>query len=106
MSERTWWEAKGKGAYLRVRWTLKIGTSDYSGKVNGNVNYRKPRNHGSRLIHLRACSQKAMHLGYSLYFAIADRPHGCRGKDRTYPTGEVHHREVREILKARPDRTS
>jgi len=43
MSERTWWEAKGKGAYLRVRWTLKNGTSDYSGKVNGNVNYRKPR---------------------------------------------------------------
>ena len=24
---------------------LTIGTSDYSGKVNGNVNYRKPRNH-------------------------------------------------------------
>ena len=23
--------------------TQKTGTSDYSGKVNGNVNYRKPR---------------------------------------------------------------
>ncbi len=45
MSERMWWEAKGHGAYLRERWTLKTGTSDYSGKVNGNVNYRKPRNH-------------------------------------------------------------
>ncbi len=43
MTERTWWEAKGQDAYLRVRWTLKTGTSDYSGKVNGNVNYRKPR---------------------------------------------------------------
>ena len=26
-----WWEADGKGAYLRVRWTLEIGTSDYDG---------------------------------------------------------------------------
>ena len=36
--ERVRWEADGKGAYLRVRWTLEIGTSDYDGKVNGNVN--------------------------------------------------------------------
>jgi len=45
MSERTWCEAKEQDAYLRARWTLKTGTSDYSGKVNGNVNYRKPRKH-------------------------------------------------------------
>jgi len=32
------WEAKGKGAYLREKWILESGTSDYGGRVNGNVN--------------------------------------------------------------------
>jgi hypothetical protein len=36
--ERVRWEADGKGAYLRARWMLETGTSDYDGKVNGNVN--------------------------------------------------------------------
>ena len=29
--ETAGWEAEGNGACLRVRWTLEIGTSDYSG---------------------------------------------------------------------------
>ena len=36
------WEAKGNGAYLRVKWKLEIGTSDYDGMANGNVNGSKP----------------------------------------------------------------
>jgi len=42
ISERIRWEADGKGAYLRVRWTFEIGTPDYDGKVNGNVNSCNP----------------------------------------------------------------
>jgi len=37
------WEAKGKGAYLRGKWILKTGTSNYDDMGNGNVNSCKPR---------------------------------------------------------------
>ena len=43
LSERTGWEAEGNGAYLRVKGTLEIGTSDYDDMGNGNVNSCKPR---------------------------------------------------------------
>jgi len=32
------WEARGNGAYLRVKWELETGTSDYDDMENGNVN--------------------------------------------------------------------
>jgi len=36
--ETAGWEARENGAYLRVRWTHKIGTSDYDDMENRNVN--------------------------------------------------------------------
>ena len=43
LAERLRWKAKGKGEYLRGKWILKTGTSDYDDMGNGNVNSRKPR---------------------------------------------------------------
>jgi hypothetical protein len=37
------WEAKENGEYLREKWILKNGTSDYDDMANGNVNGYKPR---------------------------------------------------------------
>ena len=36
--EMAGWEAKGNGAYLRVKWKLEIGTPDYDDMENRNVN--------------------------------------------------------------------
>ena len=37
-AERLWWEAKGNGAYLKGKWILKNGASDYDDMANRKVN--------------------------------------------------------------------